>query len=148
LAHLEKIEESFVKVPLRADSKGDVIRELVEFLKASGKIVESEAVTKEVEAREALCSTGLQMGIAIPHAKTTYVSGLVIAVGISSGGVDFGALDGKPSKIFFMILTPPEQAMKHLEVLSEISNIAQSKEKVNQLCEAATAAEVVDLLSE
>lgn len=146
MALLELLDEPFVKIPLEATHKSGVIGELVFHLKETGKVGNVEAIVKEVEAREALFSTGLGKGIAVPHAKTTAVSELVVALGISPAGIDFDALDGELAQIFFMILVPPELAAAHMQVLTDIAKLSQSSDLLKTLVTATSAQEVIKLL--
>lgn len=148
MALLERIEENIVKIPLESKTKPEVIRELVSILKDAGKIDDMDTVTSAVEAREALCSTGLDRGIAVPHAKTDAVDDLTIAIGIAPEGVDFEALDGEPSQIFFLILAPPDQSGPHVQALSEIAKATQSSVLIRMLTAAASPEEVVELFRE
>ena len=145
MALLERIEESVIKVPLESSTKPDIIRELVTILKDAGKIEDVDSIVEAVEAREALCSTGLDRGIAVPHAKTEAVPDLTIAIGISPDGVDYEALDGEPSKVFFLILAPPDQSGPHVQALSEIAKTTQSSVLLRMLTAARTPSEVVEL---
>jgi mannitol/fructose-specific phosphotransferase system IIA component (Ntr-type) len=148
MALLELIEENIIKVPLEANDKSGIIRELVTILKDAGKIDDVDSIVGAVEAREALCSTGLDRGIAVPHAKTIAVDKLTIAIGIAPAGVDYEALDGEPSKIFFLLLAPPDQSGPHVQALSEIAKATQSSVLLRMLTSATSAAEVVELFME
>jgi len=148
MALLERIEKSIIKIPLESKDKTSVIRELVTVLKEAGKIEDTDTVVEAVEAREALCSTGLDRGIAVPHAKTTAVDDLTIAIGISPGGIDYDALDGEDSKVFFLILPPPDQSGPHVQALSEIAKMTQSANFMKFLLRSENAQEVVDLFLE
>jgi PTS system nitrogen regulatory IIA component len=148
MALLERIEEKVIKVPLESVDKISVIRELVMILKDAGKIEDVEAVVDAVQARETLCSTGLDRGIAVPHAKTQAVNDLTIAIGISPKGIEFDALDGEVSKIFFLILAPPDQSGPHVQALSEIAKVSQSNSFIKMLTRSENPAEVVELFLE
>ena len=91
-------------------------------------------------------STGLQDGIAVPHGKTDAVSGLTLAIGISPNGVDYDALDGEPSKLFFLLVAPPDQSGPHVMALSDIAKLARSKAFCKALVHAESAQEVVELI--
>jgi nitrogen PTS system EIIA component len=148
MALMDLLEESIIKVPLESDDKNGVIRELVEVLSAAGKIRNPESVEAAVLERENMGSTGLDKGIAVPHAKTTEVSALYIALGISNEGIDFEALDGESSHLFFMILAPPDQSAQHIQVLSEIAGIARSSAFCRMLTHSESAKEVMELFQE
>jgi len=115
---IELIDESVVRVPLAAKDKDGVIRELVDVLFSAGKVSDAAEVKKAVLARETLGSTGLTDGIAVPHGKTPAVSDLAIAIGIAPGGIAFDSMDGAPSKLFFLIVAPPDKSGPHIEALS------------------------------
>jgi len=148
MALLEKIEKEIIKVPLESKEKTSVIREMVMILKEAGKLEDPDSVIEAVEAREALCSTGLDRGIAVPHAKTNAVEDLTIAIGIAPEGIDYDALDGQDSKVFFLILAPPDQSGPHVQALSEIAKVTQSSTFMKMLLRSENAQEVMDLFLE
>lgn len=142
---IDLIDEDVIKVSLVSRHKYDVIRELIEVLEAAGKLKDSDKAASAVFAREELGSTGLEGGIAVPHAKTDTVESLTIAIGITPEGIDFDSLDGQKSNLFFLMLAPPDQTGPHIEALSEIAKITQSGSFVESLQEAEDAAAVLDL---
>lgn len=148
MALIDLISEDIVKVPLEASVKTDVIAELVDVLIAAKKLENREKIIEAVMKRENLGSTGLEKGIAVPHAKTEQVSELMLAIGVSFKGVDFNAVDGKPSKVFFLMLASPDQSGPHIEALSEIARMTRSETFCRLLSTAANAAEVVALFRE
>jgi len=143
---IELISEEIIKVPLKAWDKEGVIRELAELLTRQGKATDAQSLVAAVKAREALGSTGLAEGIAVPHGKTSAVKSLCVAIGISPEGIDFEAEDGKLSKIFFLIAAPPNQAGPHIQALAEIASLAHSRFLLDALVKAESASEVVQLL--
>jgi mannitol/fructose-specific phosphotransferase system IIA component (Ntr-type) len=148
MALVDLIRPEVVKVPLAARSKPEAVRELVETLRDAGSITEVGPVYDALMARESLGSTGLEMGIAVPHAKTTAVGSLTMALGISPAGIDFQAIDGQPSTVFFLLLAPPDQSGPHIEALAEIARITKSQSFLRLLAAARSAKEVVELFSE
>jgi fructose-specific phosphotransferase system IIA component len=148
MAILDLITEDCVKVPLTGTTKNDILREMLLLLKNAGKIEDVESIFTVLRKREDQGSTGLEAGIAVPHAKTDTIKDLVLAVGIAPLGVDFESLDGKPSKIFFLVLAPPEKTGKHLEVLSEVARISQSSAFLRILISSQTPQEVVEMFRE
>jgi fructose-specific phosphotransferase system IIA component len=145
MALVDLITPEVVKVPLKSRDKSGVIEELIQVLKDSGKITEKEKAIEAIHKREALGSTGLEMGVAVPHAKTDAVKTLTIAIGVSPEGVEFGAIDGKPSKLFFLMLAAPNQSGPHIEALAEIAKLSKSKAFLDALMNAKTPEEVVKL---
>ena len=147
MAVINLIEEDIIKIPLEAKTKPDVIKELVDVLKKAGKIEDAESVFRAVMLRENMGSTGLEKGIAVPHAKTHKVNNLVLAIGVSPEGVDFDSLDGEPSKLFFLLIATPQHAGPHIEALSEIARLTRSSNFCKLLLNAKTPKEIVDIFS-
>jgi fructose-specific phosphotransferase system IIA component len=143
---IDMVEEKIVKIPLESTDKPDVLRELVRILKDADEINDFDAVLKAVQEREDKQSTGLEKYIAVPHAKTTAVSSLKLAIGIAPEGIDFDSLDGEPSKLFFLLVAAPDQSGPHVEALAEIAKLANSKSFCKALINSDDAREVVELM--
>jgi len=148
MALVDLIRPEVVKVPLVSTTKSEVIRELVECLRDAGKISDVEAVVEALMKRESMGSTGLEQGIAVPHAKTQAVNSLTVALGLSPKGIDFQAIDGNPSKLFFLLLAPPDQSGPHIEALADIARITKSQAFCRTLIGSTSPAGVVELFSE
>lgn len=146
MAVIELMSEEIVKTPLTSKDKPDVLRELVQILKDAGQINDFDAVLDAVQQREDQMSTGLEGGIAVPHAKSAAVDTLKMAIGIAPGGIDFNALDGNPTNLFFLLVAPPDKAGPHVQALAEIAKLSQSKAFCRALINAQSAAEVVELM--
>ena len=118
-----------VTAELKATTKKEVIEELVDILIDAGAI-EKKIKSKLIEtllAREALGSTAIGQGIAIPHGKCENVLKLTAALGISKKGIDFDSLDGEPAFIFFLLVAPIDSAGPHLKALARISRLLKDK---------------------
>lgn len=146
MALIELVQENIIKTPLESSDKPDVLRELVQILKDAEEIDDFDAVLQAIQEREDLQSTGLESGIAVPHGKTPAMPSLRLAIGIAPDGIDFNSLDGVPSKLFFLLVAPLDQAGPHVEALGEIAKLAQSKAFCKALIAADNAKEVVELL--
>jgi mannitol/fructose-specific phosphotransferase system IIA component (Ntr-type) len=145
---IDLISQDVVKVPLSASDKSGAIRELLDLLVASGAVSDSQGALDALLQRESLGSTGLESGIAVPHAKTAAAQSLVVAIGVSPAGIDFQALDGGLSHLFFLMLAPPDQSGPHIEALAEIARLAKSKAFIRALVTADSPQSVIELLSE
>jgi fructose-specific phosphotransferase system IIA component len=145
---IDLIEEDVIKVPLESNTKDGVIEELLNLLVQSGKVGDRQQALSALLERESLGSTGLEMGIAVPHAKTVSVDTLTLALGVSPSGIDFQAADGEKSRLFFLMLAPPDQAGPHIEALAEIARLARSPAFLKALANAGSAREIIELLSE
>lgn len=118
-----------VTADLQSTTKKEVIEELVDILIVSGAI-DKKIKAKLIEtlmAREALGSTAIGQGIAIPHGKCENVAKLTAALGISKKGIDFDSLDGDPAYIFFLLVAPIDSAGPHLKALARISRLLKDK---------------------
>jgi fructose-specific phosphotransferase system IIA component len=146
MALIDLIVEDIIKLPLESQDKPDVLREMVQILQDAGKIDDFDGALQAVQEREDKMSTGLQDGIAVPHGKTPVVSSLQLAIGVSPIGIDFDALDGNPTHLFFLLLAPPDQAGPHVQALAEIAKLAQSKAFCRALIHAESAEEIVELM--
>ena len=135
-----------ISLDLKGDSKDAILAEMVDLLVASGHIRDRDAVLKAVLEREKRMSTGMQNGIAIPHGKTDSVDCLVAALGIKRAGVDFGALDGQPSNIFVMTVSPDSRTGPHIQFLAEISRPLNDASVRAKLLAATSPDEVLHLL--
>lgn len=131
---------------LKGATKDAILAEMVDLLTASGCIRDRDAVLKAVTDREKRMSTGMQNGIAIPHGKTESVDCLVAALGIKKDGVDFGALDGQPSHIFVMTVSPDSRTGPHIQFLAEISRPLNDPTVRSRLMAATSREEVLHLL--
>ena len=145
---IDLIDEDVVKVPLEHTGKAEVLRELLDTLAGTGKLSEVERAYNALLERESQGSTGLEHGIAVPHAKTDAVETLTVAIGISPNGIEFGAMDGQPSKLFFLLLAPPGQSGPHLEALSEIARLSRSEAFLRALISSRSPTDVLELLRE
>ena len=145
---IDQISEDVVKVPLEHSTKAEVIRELLDILADAGKLSDKDRAYNALLERESQGSTGLEYGIAVPHAKTDAVETLTIAIGISPDGIEFGAMDGRPSKLFFLLLAPPEQSGPHIEALAEIARLSRSEAFLRALISSRSPADVLELLRE
>jgi mannitol/fructose-specific phosphotransferase system IIA component (Ntr-type)/Kef-type K+ transport system membrane component KefB len=106
---------------LQAADKAGIIAELVDLLRAGGLVRDPDVAVRAVLAREQGLASGLQHGIAIPHARTDAVDRLVCAVGLKPEGVAFDALDGRPARIIVLMLAPQHAAAPQLQFLAAVS---------------------------
>ncbi len=135
---------------LKAKNKEELIEELVSLLVTSGAI-EKKYKSKIVEvimAREALGSTAIGQGIAIPHGKTDSVSQMVAGLGVSKKGVNFDSLDGEPAYIFFILIAPQDSAGPHLKALARVSRLLKDKYFRESLKSAKDHKDIIELVTQ
>jgi len=126
---IDFLSKKAIVTDIQSSKKEEVIKELVDALINAGNI-EKRCRNKLIEslmAREALGSTAIGQGIAIPHAKSDCVEHLVAAFGLSKKGVDFDSLDGELAYIFFLLVAPQDSAGPHLKALARISRLLKDK---------------------
>ena len=128
-------------------TKADAIYILGDLMDKSGNLSDKAEYLQAVFAREESGSTGLSDGIATPHAKSTGVKEAGLAAMVVPNGVDFDALDGQPSRLFFMIAAPEGAADTHIEVLSKLATMVIDPDFKNALIQATTVDRFLELIT-
>ncbi len=144
---LDVLRKEHIKLGLEATNKSDVINELLALLKEIPPD-KKEVIKKEIMEREAIKSTGIGHGIAIPHTETETVEGIHVAFGISKKGVDFLSLDGDPVHVFILVIANKTLNLKYLSLLAHIVRILSKKEIRERLLKARSKNEIVNILKE
>ena len=142
------LDENRIILDLKSRTKGELLNEMVKTFKDTGIVDDSgyERFIQKLNNREETCSTGFQDGVAIPHMKARAVKKIALAFGISKEGIDFDALDKKPSKMFIMIAAPKENPDEYLKLLAKISEIFLDEKNIKLFSEVATKEEVYGIL--
>ena len=138
-----------LKVSAQA-TKEEIIKQLVTLLVEGGAIKERESsrLVQTLLNREALGSTGIGQGVAIPHGKTNLVKSLVSAFGVARGGVGFDSLDAEPVKLFFLLVAPEDSAGPHLKALARISRLLKDRHFRDSLINAKDEKTLVKIIRE
>jgi mannitol/fructose-specific phosphotransferase system IIA component (Ntr-type) len=134
-------------VEIQARTKDAILEEIVGAVSGSPDVKDLKALLGAVREREALLSTGIGLGIAIPHARIPAVARFVVAVGRCAQGVEFGSIDGKPVTIVVLIAGPQDAQKPYLELLAQISKRLKLPEVRQRIAGGASADEVVQLLT-
>jgi mannitol/fructose-specific phosphotransferase system IIA component (Ntr-type) len=142
----EILKPESVIVFLEAGTKEQIIRQLVDVLPLDGGAASKDDVLRAVLERESVMSTGIGRGVAIPHAKCEGLDGILAAAGIAEEPLPFEAIDGKPVKVFFLIVSDPRTTSPHIRVLSRISRILNDKAHREALEQAKTVDDVLRAL--
>ncbi|MCL2478000.1 MAG: cation:proton antiporter [Treponema sp.] len=143
---LSLITPDCICVSLKGNSKKEIITELADLLDARGRLYNRDQVLNDLFEREKIMSTGMQHGIALPHAKTDGVSRLAVAVGIKKEGVNFDSVDGLKTKIFIMVVSSRKTSGPHIQFLSIISSVLKDEKMREKLINAATPEEAAAIL--
>ncbi|GHT83083.1 sodium:proton antiporter [Spirochaetia bacterium] len=144
---LSLIHAECISLRLQGNTKEEILSEMIDILGDSGKLENRALVLEDVLEREHIMSTGMQKGVALPHAKSDGVQEICVAVGIKKSGVDFESMDGNPSQFFVMILAPRKSSGPHLQLLAAVAAVLQNDETRQKLIEAESRPQIVALLT-
>jgi nitrogen PTS system EIIA component len=137
-----------VTLDLKAQGKKEALEELCRLLSAGKRLSDPDTLLKTLVDREALGSTGIGQGVAIPHGKSAAVSGQVAALALSKKGVEFDSLDGEPVHILFLLVAPPDAAGMHLKALAKVSRLLKDKFFRQALRDAPSVEEALRIIRE
>ena len=137
-----------IKLELTSKTKEDVIIEMVKILDENNRLIDKDKYLKAVIDREKEFSTGIGMGVAIPHGKSSGVKEPALIFGRSVTGIDYESMDDEPAHLFFLIAVPEESSNEHLKILSQISRKLMHKELRDSLMKASSEQEVITLLNQ
>lgn len=134
---------------LSGTDRDSVMVELIDALEGAGKIPEEhrEDLLLQILKREALASTALGNGVAIPHAKVGFVPSFCGAVGISHAGIDFGGSHREPVRVVFLFLSPEHAISGHLQLMAHIAGIARNQRFLRLLRQTRVRREIEELLA-
>src|SRR5512143_2858221 len=140
--------EELIIDELAARSKPEVLREFSELLAENGRVADKEELVRILAAREALGSTGIGEGVAIPHGKMKGMKGLVLAFGRSRRGAGFDALDGQPAHLLFLLIAPEDARGEHRKALARISRLMKNGGFREALMRAADKKEIKRIIAQ
>lgn len=140
------LKKELITLDLKSSDKKALIEEMIDMTAERGAIKDRDLVLKAVLEREATMSTGFENGIAIPHAKCNASDNIVMAVGIDRKGIDFDSLDHKPTRIFFLIISPKSQVGPHIQLLAEIGRKMNNQEMREKIINASSPDQVFEIL--
>jgi mannitol/fructose-specific phosphotransferase system IIA component (Ntr-type) len=136
-----------VSVGLPGRTKEDIIGALLDLACAGGQVRDRDQAWIDLIRHEHEISTGMEFGIAFPHARTTAVDELVAAFGVAQRKINFESLDGKPSQIFALTLFPADRTGAHLEFLAGMSQILKDATNRSRILSAASNDELHEFLT-
>jgi Kef-type K+ transport system membrane component KefB/mannitol/fructose-specific phosphotransferase system IIA component (Ntr-type) len=143
---LDLITGECTVVDLRGSNKEEVLTELVDILAVHGKLEDRDLALHDIFEREKSMSTGMQHGIALPHAKTEGVKDICVAVGIKKSGIEFESMDGEKSRLFIMVVSPKKTSGPHIQFLAAIGTVLKDDAIREQVINAGSRELVVNLL--
>ncbi len=137
-----------VILELESDSKPAVLREMAESLAKADPSIDVENLIEVLTERERLQSTGIGDGVAIPHGRIAGLDGLLASFARSSKGVDFAAIDGEPTSLFFLLVVPENSGGLHLKALARISRFFRDQEFRERLFDVQSREEVLQAIED
>src|SRR6267143_7297060 len=144
----EFLREDLVFADLKANEKAAVLGEMSAALARAFPSLPGARLTEALLEREKLGSTGVGEGVAIPHGKLPGLPGLIAAFARKKAGVDFAAIDGKPTHLFFVLFAPDNSAGLHLKALARISRLFKQPQFRQAILNAEGAPGIFRLISE
>lgn len=130
---------------LDAKTKEEALEAMIDLLAESPNIEDKKAFHEAVFKREAVMSTGIGMGIAIPHVKIKEVSDICVAIGICKNGIEWDSMDGEPVKIIFLFAGSETQHELYLQTLSKIMLVLKNQKRREQMVAAQNVEEIIKL---
>ncbi len=138
------LEVKTVIPKLSSNNKEGVIKELADKLSEISTQINNERLFEVFLEREKLCSTAVDYGIAVPHAKLDGLSDIVLGFGRSIDGIDYESLDGKSTHFFITLIVPEDSTGEHLKLLARISKIFKDQELRSKLMSCVTDVEIFE----
>jgi fructose-specific phosphotransferase system IIA component len=141
-----EIKKTAVLMRMNSRDKPGAIEELVDLLCSAYRLRDREAILEAILSREEKASTGIGMGLAVPHAKTAVVDKLYVAFGLSPEGIDFNSADGEKSHLFFIMVSPKDRTGPHIQALAGISRLVKHEEVREGLMSCRDAKELLSFI--
>jgi PTS system nitrogen regulatory IIA component len=142
------VDERRILPDVAGTTRDEAIAEMSAALAENGAVSDGADLARRLIERERMGSTGLGGGLAIPHCKLREIDDVVLAVGVSRRGIDFGAADGQPVRLVFLVLSPADAPALHLQALARISRVIRVPGVLEKVSEAATAGEIAAALKD
>ncbi|MBN2244382.1 MAG: PTS sugar transporter subunit IIA [Candidatus Aminicenantes bacterium] len=142
------LEKDHIFLDLKTRNKQELLKELVEQMKLRGLILNDEVVLNELLKRESICSTGLEQGIAVPHTLTEEVKKPLIAMVLIKAGMDFEAVDQKPTYVLLLLLGPKNDPGLQLRILAHICRLVKETPIVEKLKKADSAEDICNIFKQ
>jgi mannitol/fructose-specific phosphotransferase system IIA component (Ntr-type) len=142
------VDPKRIYLDLPPGTTAETLLEMARRLQRSGDVKDADDLARRLMEREKLGCTGLGNGLAIPHCKLSGVDQVLLAIGVSPSGVDFQALDGRPVRLIFLVLSPADSPAGHLQALARISRLVKTPGVAEAILSATSPEDVGTLLRE
>ena len=144
------LKEGLIATAFESKDKWDAITKLVDLLVAQSRLKAEhrEAVYDALAAREKVASTGMEHGVAIPHASVDGIEDALAALAISPGGIPFQSADGQPARLIILLVIPRKAVQKHIRTLAGVAKLLQYEEMRDALANARSPREALQIIRE
>ncbi len=146
LTSLTRPELVFPQLP--SSDRSSLLRNLAARIAERGLVDDADRLYEKLWEREQLGSTGIGSGVAIPHCKMDGLDRVVLAIGLVPKAIDFGAVDGLPVRLFFLVISPNDSPAAHLQCLAAISKWVKAEQHVRDMLELDDPQAIYQLLQE
>jgi PTS system nitrogen regulatory IIA component len=134
---------------LESVEREEVLKEMAGFLKKRNRIMKEKDLYEKLTQRERLGSTAIGEGVAIPHCKMKGIKDPVVMLAVSTKGVNFHSLDGKPSHLFFLVASSPDTPSLNLQILAAIAHLVRKANSLlKKILEAKNISEILEIIRE
>lgn len=138
------LERKTIIPNLHSKTKPDVVKELAEKIATVYPNINEERLIEVLSEREKLCSTAVDAGVAIPHAKLSGISNIIVGFGRSADGIDFDSLDSKKTHLFIVLIAPENSTGSHIQLLARISKIFRNPDLRTRLMDCDSQDEIYE----
>jgi len=145
---IDYMRDTLIFLDIEAKDKQDAIQKTIDMMQANGAITNGDKFYQAVMEREALGSTAIGKGLALPHARTQYVDEIIIAVTRLKTGIEFDATDGEPVELIFLLGTPLKVVGEYLSVLAKLSKIVKDDKTRKKILKAKSSIEIKSIFVE
>jgi PTS system nitrogen regulatory IIA component len=141
--------QDMVLLELQSDSMEDVLKEIVGFLKKKNKVTKEKDLYEKLIQREKLGSTAIGDGVAIPHCKMKGVKDPILFLAVSKKGVNFYSVDNRPTYVFFLVVSSPDNPSLNLQILAAIAHLVRKANSLlKKILEAKNITEILGIIQE
>ena len=142
------LKKDHIFFDMKSGTKQEILREFVAGLEQRGLVQKPDVILSELLQRENLCSTGLEKGIAVPHTLTDCVNSPMVALAIARNGVNFGAVDERPTYVLLLLLGNKKNPGFQLKILAHICRMVKETSFVERVRDAKSASEVCTIVTD
>lgn len=128
MINISKYLDPRLIIELQVNGRDEALRTMVDLLQDAGKLRDKELFYSAILERERIVSTGIGMGVAIPHAKLPFYNDFFIAIALLKEGIEWHAIDGTPVRLIFMIGGPDDKQTEYLQILSTLTTVIKKEE--------------------